>query len=97
MKLKEDQIPEFIVEMRNLLSSLVGVKTYAETVSFSYVLVVENEEQKENVVKVANVLTQQAAQNYGIDLEIVPATEAEVEQSKELFKMAQNKKSSFEV
>lgn len=89
MRLKEEELPEFMRELRNLLGSLKGVKGLNETFSLSYVLMVEKEEDKDVVMKVANVLTEQAAQNHGIDLEIVPATETEMKEAAELLKQHQ--------
>lgn len=89
MKLNESDIPEFMRELRNLLGNLRGVKNLTETFALSYVLVVEKEEDKETVMTVANMLTEQAAKSHGIDLEIVPATAEELEQAAELLKRHQ--------
>jgi DNA-directed RNA polymerase subunit F len=98
MNLKEEELPEFIKEIRNLVGNIKGVKgRVSETFSLSYVAVVDEEEEKKAVEEIANVLTQQAAQ-YAIDLEIVPATESELKQAREELLAAQMKsKGSFEV
>lgn len=97
MKLEENDLPEFVRELRKLLGSLKGYKGLTETLSISYVVMVENEEAKENVLKVANLLTEQAAKNQGIDLEIVPATSEEMQEAAELYKAHQASKGSFEL
>lgn len=86
MKLNENEIPEFMRELRSLLGQIKVTKGISETFSLSYVVVVEKEEDKEVVEKIANVLTQQAAQNHSIDLEIVPATQDEITKATELLK-----------
>lgn len=91
MKLNENDIPDFIKEIRDLLGNLKGVKGLGETFSLSYVLTVETEEDKNNITKVANMLTEHAAQNHGVDLEIVAATQEEVNQATELFKKWQHR------
>lgn len=98
MNLKEEELPEFIKEIRNLIGNIKGVKgRINETFSLSYVAVVDSEEDKKAVEEIANVLTQQATQ-YSIDLEIVPATEAEIMTAREELLAAQMKnKGSFEV
>lgn len=84
MNLNENDLPEFMRELRKLLGSLKGAKGLNETFSLSYVVMVEDEEAKDVVNKVANVLTEQAAQNHGIDLEIVPATVQEMQEAADL-------------
>lgn len=90
MKLNENDLPEFMRELRHLLGNLKGVSgRITETFSLSYVLVVNNEEERSAVLQVANMLTEKAAQDHGIDLEIVPATVEEVEHAAELLKQHQ--------
>ena len=96
MKLNENELPEFMQEMRTLLGSINGAKGVSETFSLSYVVMVEKEEDKQTVEKIANMLTEQAAQKYAIDLEIVPATEAEMKEAAEKLKEFQaSKNGSF--
>lgn len=101
MKLDENSLPEFLRELRNLLGNIKGVKgRITETFSLSYVLVVDSEEDKTAAETVANMLTEQAAKNHGIDLEIVPVTAAEMEEAAEKFKQYQQiagSKGSFAV
>jgi hypothetical protein len=88
MQIKEDDIPDFVRELRGLLGSIKGFQNLTETISLSYVVVVESEEHKEVVVQIANVLTEQAARNCGIDLEITPATQEELAEAAERYKSA---------
>lgn len=78
MKIKEDDIPEFIRDLRDLIGKIKGFQELTETISLSYVVVVDSKENKEAVVQVGNILTEQAAKNCGIDLELVPATSDEI-------------------
>ena len=89
MNLNENDVPEFMRELRNLLGQIKGFKSLSETFSLSYVVVVDSEETKENVIKIANLLTQQAAQQHGIDLEITPATLQELQEAADLLKQHQ--------
>lgn len=96
MKLNENELPEFLKEMRNLLGNLKVCKGLNETFSLSYVVVVEKEEDRAAVQQVANALTEQAAQKYAIDLQIEAATLEEVKQAQELYKEFQaGKQGSF--
>jgi uncharacterized protein YigA (DUF484 family) len=96
MKLDEKQLPEFMQEMRNLLGNIKGAKGLNETFSLSYIVMVEDQESKENVEKIANLLTEQAAKEYAIDLEIAAATAEEMKEAAEKYKEYQaSKNGSF--
>lgn len=82
-----------VEELRGVLSKIVGVTSFTEVVSLSYVLQVKTEEDKAGVEKVANVLTEQASK-YGLDLEITAATEAEVEEAKRAYQDLMDKKNN---
>jgi lipoate-protein ligase A len=96
MKLDEKQLPEFLEEMRNLLGNIKGAKGLNETFSLSYIVVVEDQESKENVEKIGSLLTEQAAKSYGIDLEVGAATAEELKEAAEKYKEYQaSKNGSF--
>lgn len=96
--LNEKELPEFIQELRNLLGSIQGCNgRLNETLSLSYVVVVDTEEQKSAVEQIGNVLSQQAAK-YAIDLEVTPAMPEEIKEAREaLLQIQLKEKGSFEV
>lgn len=98
MNIEKEELPLFIQEMRDLLGNIKGCKgRINETLSLSYVVVVDTEEQKAGVELIANEMTKQAA-NYAIDLEITPALESEIKEAREaLLEMQQKQQGSFEV
>jgi hypothetical protein len=98
MNIPTEDLPVFVQEMRDLLGSINGCKgRINETISLSYVVVVDTDEQKEGVEKIAEVLTTQAT-NYAIDLEIVPALQSEIDEAREALLQNQLRaKGSFEV
>lgn len=73
--------PAMADELKNLLSQIDGVKKISETLSLHYVLVVDSEDKKENVLKVGETLSQQAS-NYGFTLEVLPVTQKELDEVK---------------
>ena len=81
-KEKLEQISEMMEELRNLLSSVNGTKALSETFSICYVALVENEESKAAVEAVANTLKPQA-KKYGLDIEIVAATEQDLAEAQD--------------
>lgn len=79
----KSEILEMIDELRQIIGGIKGVKSVQERFGVSFLVVVSNEEERENVNKVAEKLGQQA-DNYGFDLDITAATESEVDQAKKL-------------
>ena len=92
--LKEETV-EMAKELRQLLQQIKGVQGFTETFSLSYVLAVDSEESKVKVQDVANVLTEQAVKNHGIDLEIIAVTQEEMQEAADKFREYQMEKSSF--
>lgn len=92
MKLNESELPDFLNEMRSLIGQIKVSKGFVETFSLSYVIMVESDSDRNQVLPVANLLTEQAAKNYGIDLQIEVATIDEVNKAKELYKEYQAEK-----
>jgi peptide subunit release factor 1 (eRF1) len=80
--------PAMAEELRQLLSQIDGVKKISETLSLHYVTVVDSEDKKENVAKVADALSEQAKQ-FGFTLEVIPVTQKELDE-------LQNKLSTFQ-
>lgn len=78
----QKEVPEIAKELFAVVSQIKGVKSVSETVSLTYVAVVEDESCKENVEKVGSVLSSQA-KKYGFELDIISATEAEIESARE--------------
>lgn len=68
-------------ELRKILGSINGTKRVEEEVALSYIVVVETEKEKEGAQKVADVLISQAAAK-GLQLEIVVATEEEINEAR---------------
>ncbi len=89
---KFENLGEMAQEIRNVLGSVSGCKgRLTESVSLSYVCVVDTEEQKEGIDKVGALLAQQAAK-FGIDLEVASALESEIEEARRNYQEYMEKK-----
>lgn len=77
-------IPSMADELRDLISQVKGVKGISESFTVHYVTLVDSQESKENVRKVAQALSSQA-KKFGFDLDIVAATQEEIDESKRRF------------
>jgi len=73
---------EIVKELTSIFSQIGGVKKVSENLTLTYVVVVADEDSKQNVEKVGSLLSQQA-KKYGFELEVVPATEEEIQQAKD--------------
>ena len=78
----QKEVPEIAKELFAVVSQIKGVNSVSETVSLTYVAVVEDESCKENVDKVGAVLSTQA-KKYGFELDIISATKEEIELARE--------------
>lgn len=79
--MKISEVNQMKTELKNLLSSIKGLKNLNEGFILTYFLVLENEEARSNAEMVANTLMSQALQK-GIELDITCVTEDEVEEAK---------------
>lgn len=72
-----------IKELRNVFSSISGVKKLGETMTLTYVVEISSENDRESAEKVGAVLQSQA-EKYGFLLDVIVATSEEINKSKEL-------------
>jgi uncharacterized protein YigA (DUF484 family) len=92
MNINEKDLPEFILELRKVLGSIKGVKGMTEVVSFSYTIVAENQESADAINRVGSLLTEQAAKNQALDIEVVAVLEDDVKEASEAYKAYQAEK-----
>jgi histidinol dehydrogenase len=76
---------EMATELRNILGSIQGVKAVQEGLTLSYCVVVGEDSEKPDAEAVAEKLSAQA-EHYGISLDIVVATEADLKEAADKLK-----------
>lgn len=93
----ENNIVEMSKQLVDILKQIEGVTGVDETVGLVYIVVTKDEVSKHNVSKVGEALAEQALQ-YKLDLEIVAATQAEIDDAKnkvqKISKKTKSKKAS---
>jgi seryl-tRNA synthetase len=77
---KANEILEMAKELRQLLGSTEALKI-EENVYLQYVITVKDDNIKENLMKLSEDLTRQAAQ-HKVDLEIIVATQEEINEAR---------------
>ncbi len=88
----DNTVLEMSKELSNILKQIQGVTGVSETVALAYVVVTQDEQSKMNVNKVATELMKQAS-NHNLDLEIVAATQADLDDAKKKIEKLNAKKS----
>lgn len=77
-----DNFQEVLKELRTILSQVKGVQNIGEDFTLNYLILVDNQENKENAKKVCDTLTMQAKSNFNIALDIYVLTKEEFEEAK---------------
>lgn len=80
-----ENIEEVTKELFKIVSQIKGVRGVSQNLCLTYVAEVETEEQKINVEKVGEHLSQQA-RKYGFELEVAAATSEEIKLAQEKLK-----------
>jgi len=81
-------------ELYDLICTIKGVQKVSENTSLTYICVVEDDEAKENVNKVAESLMNQASQ-HNLELSIIPFTEQDLEKIKEVGETSKEEKTFY--
>jgi len=78
----DKNISDVVNELTGIFSQIKGVKKVSENLTLTYVVVVSGDDCRENVEKVGSALASQA-KKYGFEIDVVTATEEEIQQAKE--------------
>lgn len=78
----DKNVSEIVNELTGIFSQIKGVKKVSENLTLTYVVVISDEESRTSVEKVGEVLSQQS-KKYGFEIDVVTATEEEIQLAKQ--------------